>query len=256
MFADIRNFITIRWDKQEMESPPPWLKVAKKPLDKHIEIHEKLFWQLAKQIRVIYPKSTLHVIKNKSIPNKNGIVFHALSVPSSHMAKLEMYGLIEEPAMYIDTDVLLISKFTKQHIDVCGPFNYYSLNNSFNDVQLHAKKKLPIQMRFMYNAGMVWISKPSKKSVEDMKCLHEEYFNSLEVEEKIGFQIGDEHCASLYSLMNRIEMNLYPEINVLRRNVQEFEKCQSVHYTGYMLENKQKCIDEFDKSLAFRCGVL
>ena len=253
MFADIRNFITIRWDKTEIEPPPPWITDCSKSLDKHIEIHEKLFAQFTKQIRIIYPKATLHVITNKPLKNKDKLIFHKMDVPSNHLSKLHMYGLIDEPAMYIDTDVIIVSKFLDKHIDVSGPFNYYKSGGERSDLHTHAKKDLPVQIKYLYNAGLVWIASPSPKIVEDMQYLHEEYFHRKEVEDRIGFQIGDEHSSSLYSAINNIKFHQFDEINVLRGHVTNMQDCQTVHYTGYDLKHKEQCLDEFKTHcLAYR----
>lgn len=248
MYAKIKNFITMRWTKKEMEPPPIWRPdLKKRDLNEYNIIQIKLFDQLKDQLKKIYPDSFLHVITNeKNHKNEKNIYYHFYDFESSHILKLNMYGLINEPAMYIDSDIIILNKFKEEDLYTNNNFTYF--NKSGNDFKHLSKKPLPCEANILYNAGLVWIPKPSKKITEKMYNIHYEYF-----EDKNNFLISDENASSLYVFLNNIKIDLNFNMNVPRCFAEmNLKSKQSIHYTGYDNKWKYLCLQEYKKySCAF-----
>lgn len=225
-----------------MEPPPPWRPdLETRDLDEYNTIQVKLLWQLADQIAVLYPKATLHIITNEDHVDRGNMVFHKLNFPPSHVAKIHMYGLLDEPCMYMDSDILFMDKFTEEELDCEGPFNFFG-SLSRGDVQKNASKPLPCPVPVLYNAGLVWIPRPSAAMVEEMMALHQEYFaNDKEI------LVGDEAAASLYVFLHDIKMKYEPRINVHRGRIsnKDLSSQQTVHYSGYDIKLKRLCLEEY-----------
>ena len=241
MYQEINHFISMRWTKLVMEPPPEHRKDLKtRNLQEYNKIQIDLMNQLSKQIKILYPKAILHIITNEDHVDRDNLRFHRYDFAPSHLAKNYMYGLLDEPAMYIDADVLLIRKFTKKELATEFPYTYFGGISGGNFKKL-AKKPIPVDVERIYNAGMVWIPKPDKKITQNMMNLHFEYFDN--------YDISDEASATLYTHLNEIKINGNSEINRSRAEISEQDILthQSVHYTGYDIHWKRLCFLEYKK---------
>lgn len=231
----------MRWTKFVMEPPPEHRRdLQTRNLEEYNEIQIKLLQKLSNQIKVLYPKATLHIITNEDHQNKGNIHFHKFDFAPSHVAKNYMYGLLDEPAMYIDADVILVRKFTKKELSIDYPYTYFG-GISGGNIKKLAKKPTPCDVEKIYNAGMVWIQKPNKKITESMMNLHFEYFDN--------YDVSDEASATLYTHLNNIQIIPNFKINRSRSEIDEDEILhhQSVHYTGYDMQWKRLFFKEYKK---------
>lgn len=251
----IDHFITVRYDRSEIDPMPPWLNEPK-TVDDHNDVQRLLFEQFADQIARIYPDATLHVITNVARPDHGHVVYHHFEAKANHLIKFQMYGLIDEPAMYMDCDIVIVSPFHGGHTEFACPAGYFTVTRDLIDIQDAASEPLPGDARWPVNAGMVWIGEPSKKIVNDLVSLHGRYFSDPD---RVPYEIADEHAATLYWSMAGVDpVRHVPGTNVPRsglRGAGDILRQQTVHYTGYALANKRRCLSEYPLfSLARRAG--
>lgn len=237
----IKNFIMIYYERDrltEFEKVNHQRYNSDKPKDFRLNVHRRLIELSKSRIRELYPKSEIHLIVDKKY-NFEGVTEHVFEDMSpEHTSKLLMYNLLDEPAMYMDSDVLLVKPFDKSHIEVESPINPYNLNH--RKVFDWNGQKYPY-----YSASVVYVSQPSEKIQREIQELHEKEF--LYIKGTLGIKGGthpltstnDEFSMSLYINQQGWEIKLFPdEVNVGRiRAAKEgglprIMKCQSVHYSG------------------------
>lgn len=229
----------MRWTKNEMEPPPSWLpNIKTRNLLEYQEIQILLLHQLAKQIKILYPKSKLHVITNEKHEDHDNIIYHKFNFESNHLGKLYMYGLLSEPCMYLDADIIIINPFMEEELQWDQPF-YFFQSFSGGDIQSNTKCPLPIEINYIHNAGMVWIPNPSMDVTNELFNIHEKYFYDKTA--------TDEHCCSLFYKLKNMQINKNPKINVPRLSLEKEDVVfqQTVHYTGYDIKWKKLCLQEF-----------
>lgn len=247
MYADIKNFITTKYSRKELGYLKDFFPQAdEKFLEEWNNIHLRLFYQLKHQIKILYPNATLHVITNEKINNDKKIIYHYFDFECSHVIKLFMYGLLSEPSVYLDSDIVLYKKFKKEHLETNNDFNFYWYIDT--NLQQFSPVDLPIKFTKLYNAGIVNICNPMKKTTNDMFDIHYKYFNTG------SCHVTDETSASIYVALNDLKMIEKKEVNVQRTICEnDFYKQQSVHYVGCYIGQKYKCFNEYKShSLAYK----
>ena len=258
MDCDIRNFILTRYLRETWDNNPHHMNKACGNMDmqKWHEVQEMLYKQQIKQLKYLYPKATIHVLTNdeKRLKEKDVTVHYKKDMPSCHLAKLNVYGLIDEPAMYIDNDIIIVRKWNQKELETDAPFNLYR-KNSQEELQKWAKEKLPVDGNGYFNAGIIWIKKPSKSLVETLQEYHEKYFSDREKIINLGgWADSDELPVTLYVYDKKYQMKKFKTVGVGRNQIKfdEMKKFQSVHYGG--LSQKMKCINEYNliKSMKMR----
>jgi hypothetical protein len=201
----------------------------------YLEIQSKLFDVMIKQINYFYPKSNIHIITNeKKQKEKNNETFHYIDFKSNHICKFYIYGLLKEPAIYLDCDIILLYKFKKEHLKKNNKFTLYSVSKDL-DLQKISKLKIPKEVKKLYNAGIVYIDKPDSDIVESMFEINKKYFSDEAfILSKNEHPNNDEYAVSLYMSLNNISPCLNNEVNVPRWSLEklELENIQTLHYTG------------------------
>lgn len=218
-------------------TPPIASSFTTDECDKYLSTQEVMFGNMVKQIRCLYPEARIHVMTNLPDEQYPGLIYHHLDFPSNHVCKFLLYGLLDVPAMYVDVDIILVRPFRAEHLQTENNFNCYSVS-LFENLQQMTSKPLPVKTDVIYNAGLMWIPKPSKKIVADLQKLHETYFSDDTYMTSRGkWPYVDEYALSLYIKMQGINMNIIPEVNMPRHRITEClvpqsNKYQSIHYTG------------------------
>lgn len=243
MYPKIKNFITTKYTKKKTEG---LYKYADEDfLKKWNELHEKLHRHLQYQIKYLYPEAHLHIITNDDHQNNKKVTYHKFDFEDNHLIKLFMYNLLTEPAMYLDSDILLFRKFNEYELPKTYDFNLYS--SSMINFEKMIPVKLPIQIKKIYNAGVVYISNPNKKLTDN---LFEIYRNNFAIKNP---NITDETCVSFFIEQEKMKMFEDNEVNIFKSMcMKDFSKKQSVHYTGFYLEHKLMYFDDFKFSPTYK----
>ena len=244
----IKNFILLHFEITDSHSFENYIKdnadsISKKTnipkqyfdFTKKRKLQKKFINYTIKQIRHFYKNANIHVIcKDKNHPilqkNKKEIILHELDLKATCIDKLNIYGLLDEPSMHIELDVLLVRPFEKHHLETKNPFNVFKRYDNVNHFILTKKQNFP-----MYNTGIIWIQEPSKDLENEMKLIYKNNFS----EKKMFFDI-DEFPVSKFIYDNKLDMDLYWEVNHLNErdgygmpkilSIEEMKKYQSIHY--------------------------
>jgi len=199
------------------------------------DFRKKLFEILLKQLDYFYPKSIIHIITN--IPgchDSGNIIYHFLDISNNLTAKLEVYGLLKEPSIYIDWDILLMKQFSFEDIASIQPITFYAHSGQI-PLQNFSKKRLAIQSNFIWNSGIVLINSPSPDIVSELKEINEVYFSDLDwLESQKFLKYNDEYALTYFVTKYKYKINESKDVNVSRYKVKlkDIDKYQSVHYTG------------------------
>lgn len=240
MYPTIKNFITTFYSKKSPDN-----NIHESKLESTNLLHHRLHLHLQSQLRYFYPNSKLHVITNDDMPNKKNVYYHKFNFKDGHILKLQMYGLLSEESIYLDSDIILFDKFKKEHLPEENDFNMYWYINM--NLQQFAKITLPVSVNSLYNAGVVYIPKPNKKITDDMLNIHYNYFDDHDL------RVTDETSASVYMVLKKINMITNNMVNVQKSLCKyDFQKKQSVHYTGFYFEQKMMYFDDFKLSPTYR----
>ncbi|MHA1948299.1 MAG: hypothetical protein ACW99G_03525 [Candidatus Thorarchaeota archaeon] len=253
MYPEISNFIVVR---------TTWKSFFNMDVKKWDDMQEKFLTQYIKQISKLYPGSKIHVITDdKDRKSYGNVVFHHKDPIPGHLIKLYAYSLLDEPAMYTDTDIIFMSKFTNRHLICSGNFNVYnrrSYETKELPLQQFSDKKLPCDVEYHYNAGVIWIPEPDKKVTDSLFNMHYEYFsNNRRIAAYGGCENSDEYPLALYIAQNRLGMNICNDVCKNRAGIDwiDREKYQSLHYTFVELEKvlniKSLCFKEYKKLNVF-----
>lgn len=146
--------------------------------------------------------------------------------------------------MYIDSDILLVRHFDKQHLRTKHPFNLYQA--SYKHLQRYARRQMPFKTNKQYNCGLIWIAKPSRLIVDELLRIKKEYFSDKEwIELNFGWFNNDEHPVSYFVAKYEMKMRMYKSVNVFRNRLEykDIFRMQSIHYTG--IKRKEQFIQEY-----------
>lgn len=246
----INNFILTRYTRDTFDNAPLSEKhnVESLNMADWDNVQEILFKQQIKQLNKFYPNCNIHVITNNSnLKSNNNFTAHLVDWKSSHLCKLFAYGLLKEPAMYMDNDILMNRKFEEKHLPIDNPFNFY-MKSLIYDVQKLSSEKLPVEMDHHFNGGIIWIPNPSVEMRDEMINLHQKYFSDRQKIMDCGrWADSDELPATLYAIKNKMKMKLSDEVSVQRKTVDLIRQYQTIHYTGLDIETKRLCVKEYIK---------
>lgn len=245
MYPNIKNFITTKYTRKELGYLKDFYPSADNTfLDNWNNLHERLHRHLEYQLKYFYPESHLHIITNENKLNTKKKTYYKFDFDDNHLIKLFMYGLLSEPAMYLDSDIILFRKFTEEELPKENDFNLYNYVNI--DLEKLISMKLPISIKKLYNAGIVYISNPNKSLVESLFEIKNKYFCSN------SCHITDETCVSFYVKEKNLNMIENDQVNVYKSLcMKDFYKKQSVHYTGFYMQQKLMFFDDFKFSPTF-----
>lgn len=239
-FYFIKDFILVYYKRKFITDGLPLIansyfknKFLKEDSDIYCNMQFFMLEFMVKQLFNFYPKCNIHIITNcKKEEMPQGTIVHNFALATNHYSKFLIYGLLNVPAMYMDLDILIFSKFKKQYL-LNFPFNVYSISSKEN-LQNMSKKKLPVKVEEIYNTGIVWISQPSKKITDELKNLNEIYFSDHDyLVKKRKWPCVDEYALSLYIKLNNIKINLSDSVNKSRLKISEqLKSYQTIHYAG------------------------
>lgn len=248
----IQNFLLLKYKRKELITPPND-QFSKDEKELYLQCQDVLFYRTIDQIQFFHPKAHIHVLTNENLISTDKITFYIhREVWTNLICKFKLYSLIQEPALFIDLDVI----FTKP----MPPIEHYSnypfcfFNTSWGKpLQEYSAKKLPVNQNVIYNSGITWINNPHKNITNELLNLHEIYFSNSElIYSKNLWPDNDEHALSLFIGINKYIMPLNDEINMSRNKLQKLhmeintetiKKFQSIHYNG--ITTKQKMIKEY-----------
>lgn len=244
----IKDFLLIYYENKDLTYLEN-LRNSLYPKEQYHEIYSNLqrpFLLLSlNRIVELYPESKIHILTNQriSISKKARIYQHVVEdLPRNHLAKFMIYNLLDEPCMYLDTDIILNRRFNEEDLQCEGKFNMFR--------SYHLKRLadyLGIDDFIAYNAGIVWIKEPSAKLVSEFETIHRNIFCDMPKLARHGLnQNVDEFSISYYCRKNCIKMNLSEAIGKPRGQIQskdELIKYQSLHYMH--LQFKMKMIEEY-----------
>ena len=248
----IENFILIKYTKKSLDAPDH-VKDAPKLTDWN-DYQELMFRTMLEQLNYFYPTSTIHIITNEKHKNTSKLIWHYQeNLEANHNTKLSIYGLLDTPAMYIDSDILMVRPFQKQHLSSTAPFNLYQYSNS-RSLQSLCSKKLEFDSDKQYNCGMVWISRPNKQIVTELWEIKNNYFNNRGlIESQRAWYNNDEHPVSYFVSKYNLHMKMFDEVNAFRTSCKNILKQQSIHYTG--VHNKEKFVKEYKEICKARVRI-
>jgi len=214
-----------------------------------------MFNTMLDQLSFLYPQANIHVLTNENEKNFGKIVWHFRpNLEENHGAKLELYGLIDKPAMYIDNDILLIQPFRKRHLKTKHPFNVFQA--SYKPLQIYTRRTMPFAPKRQYNCGLIWIARPSRLIVEELLNIKEQYFGDREwIESNKAWFNNDEHPVSYFVAKYEMTMRLFKTVNVFRREIKykDIFNVQSIHYTG--LKYKEVFVKEYKELCQARVRI-
>lgn len=230
----INNFILVRY----LGSDHKYHKANEKYRD-------KLFVLTVLQLTKFHPNAKIHVITNtRSETCGNTIYHHVPDLPLDNRAKFLVFGLLDEPAMYVDDDLLFHRPFAEAHTPNGSPFNCYKVWERMS-FQAVSKVELKIKEGDRYNNGVVWIPKPSKDIVKEMQHYQNDFFDTREKTIALGMGFpSSEYAMSYYVAAHALKMKLDKDVNAFFEDEYDPHSVQSVHYAGY---NKTKLFSDYLK---------
>jgi hypothetical protein len=251
----IKNFILIKFLRKD------WLLPTQGPhaltteqIKSYEDSQNVLLYRAIEQIKYFHPSSNIHILTNDETITfeDNKIIKHYKNETWNLLCKLQLYGLLEEPAVFIDSDIVFVKPLS--NLEDYYKYPFYFFNRSWVEKLSFYSNNLPVENNIVYNSGVVLINKPSQKLVAELQNLHNEYFNDVNFilsNNKIPY--NDEHAPSLYALLNNYKMPIEnSKINVMRNrlkklnitlNEKNINQFQSIHYSG--LVNKTLMIQEY-----------
>lgn len=182
---------------------------------------DKFFLLSIRQIKKIYPDAVIHVIADRLMKSNDFICHYIENLEKNNYAKLNIFDLLDEPALYIDTDVLLIKRFENLPNEEC-----FYLFQEYQELSLLPKF---MQKYTHYNTGVVWIPKPNKEISKQIKAVKNNFLIH-----KNGW-VNDEYPISWIVHKLKMKMVKNSNINCFRSSISCFKDVlnyQTVHYTG------------------------
>jgi hypothetical protein len=251
----IDNFILIKYIKNSMDAPRH--VYAELSLSKWNNHQEMMFRTMLEQLHFFYPKANIHVLTNKKQDDTGKIIWHYKpEMEDNHSAKLNLYGLIDQPAMYLDTDILLVKHFNKKHLKTSSPFNIYQVSHTNRDLQSLTAQPLEFKVKQQFNCGMIWIARPSSQIVRELHEIKKQYFNNRrKIEDAGAWFNNDEHPVSYFIKKYNLKMKLFPQVNAFRYTMRspDIFGMQSIHYTG--VNNKAMFVKEYKELCKTRTRI-
>ena len=186
-------------------------------------IHFELLQFCCKRIQCVYPKCNIHIISNENLNFKLNmkninINIHVFpDLPLDHTAKFYIYGLLDVPAMYIDNDILIVKKFSCDHLNLKSDINLYKIDKK----EFSYKNEIFVH----YNAAVIYVKNPSSSIQKEIKEIHNNIFPK---------ETNDEFALSYYIKKKNIKVSLFGEIGKGRlelKNRSELFDYQSIHYS-------------------------
>jgi len=219
-------------------------KYEKENLIKYYEDTKKRQALTIKRIRQVYNNAKIHIVTDSLDDINYDVNYHYMpEIEKNNYSKLLIFGLLKEPAIYLDNDVILLRKFTEEELPFDYPFNLYAKYQE-EDTKKVLEQGLG-EGYHHYNTGVVWIPKPSKKITDELMLLRDRFniYNN-------GWT-NDEYPISFYVHAHGFKMFESEKVNRYRNLVSKISDEQSIHYTGkeykklFLKEYAQICQPSF-----------
>lgn len=221
----IKNFILIFYTKNKLDLPTD--SEAEKT---YLSSHKPALTFMIEQIKSLYPESKINLMTNTDL-SPEGCVIHKMNIASNHTAKLEIYSLLDEPAMYLDCDIIMQRRFNEKELSCEGNFKLYSLSKQI-DLSGFASQPIESKKYNVYNAGVVWIPKPSKEITLELQTIEKDIFGDKKKITDAGeWPYNDEYALGYYLEKRNQEFEKSKTVNVLNWWSTQ-QDVQSTHYTG------------------------
>ncbi len=243
----IDNFLLLYYSSRDMSS---FAKKPTYPKDEFSDLYEKMqrpFLDISIQrISKLYPKSKIHILTNEKIvfnENEYEIFQHVnKDLPRNHLAKLKIYSLLNEPCMYMDSDILLNRQFSEDDLRCSSRFKLFR-----GSLMPRIANYLHLDNFKLHNAGIVWIKEPGVDLTDSFEQIHQEIFSDHMQLSQHGLNENvDEFSIAYWCMKNNLQMETEDLVGKPRGQIDHFvnvPKYQSVHYMH--LEFKLKFIKEF-----------
>lgn len=220
------NFILVQYCHQYQDSQ------NLKDYYSNSERHHRL---MVRQIRNLYPDASIHVITDTQ-RKEDGVTWHYIpDLEKNNYAKLHVFSLLNEPAIYIDNDIILVRRFATEELPSQSPFNLYQ---TYKDVS----RLTPEMQKYKhYNTGIIYIAKPSIAITDELLGLRDRFRIH-----KNGW-VNDEYPISHFVHSHNLQMLEIDQVNKYREDIapEAINSYQSVHYTGC----KELLLAEYHKDM-------
>ena len=144
----INNFILIHYCRDISKRAP--ISIKKEFIERWSDLQHVLLNRQIKRIRNLYPNAKIHILTNEKINFDSKVFIHCKNFNSDHTSKFLLFGLIDEPSIYLDSDLILIDRFPQQKFKFDEPFNLF--RSRFNPILSNiSSKKLPFSLDRHYN---------------------------------------------------------------------------------------------------------
>ena len=236
----IKNFILVHYEKKITTKLERYIESKFSIYRKRAIVQKKFINYAIKQIRHFYKNANIHVIcKDKNHPilqkNKKEIILHEFTdMQCNHIDKFKIFGLLNEPSMYFDLDILLVKPFEEHHLETKNPFNVF---RDYKGAEEFRPNGLNKNVDFnVYNNGIVWINEPSKDLENEFISINQKHFSN-----ENEWLKNDEFAVSKFINDNKLKMNLCWDVGHYRLkdqygvlpkiDINEMKKYQSIHYS-------------------------
>jgi hypothetical protein len=205
--APIKNFILLEWNNDIFQT----------------ELRRKM----VRQLQHYHPNALIHLLTNQRKKEIGTIVHYKPRLLAGHLSKFRVFSLLKEPAMYLDCDIVLTRPFEKKHINTVNPFTLY-----------YWYPWPPFYHYKHYNAGVIWIQKPSVGLTKKLWHIHGGLGSP---------RFNEEYAISRFVYDNKLKMYPNSDVNVPKHVTKNLMSYQSIHYAGP--DNKPYYHRDFERVL-------
>jgi len=233
-----KNFIIIKYSKSTFD-----LRVDEVMGDHNISSQEFMFQKMTQQISSHYPDSYVHVLTNEKMsPVNNKMKIHKFEFAPNHCCKFLLYGLLDEPAFYLDCDIVIKRKFHQHELESSNAFRMYNSYGGTNGNVIDYSKlsrKLTTKTKH-YNAGAIMIQEPSKEITKELQLIEETFLSDKNfILRNNLWPYNDEYATSYYIFKHKMEFEPNNTVALLKDT---HNNAQSIHHTGL---NKKPFFTDF-----------
>jgi hypothetical protein len=198
----IKNFLILDYSVHPKDDG--WIRMRRDRFPDSDRIAQLSFGFAVRQLKRFYPQSFIHVLTNKPQSNSRNIVYHLDVEYSFPFCKLVIYRLLDEPFMYIDTDIILHRPFTHRHLETQNSFNLFTTLHGHTNWLAELIRPFPRPVTSRYNSGLIWVAQPDPGLTGELLRLREEYLPHTQI---------DEFLLTLYIAERNLKMNHATEVN-------------------------------------------
>lgn len=197
---------------------------------------------MIKQLQYYYPKAFIHVLTNQNINKQKNLIVYKKELENNHCCKFLIYDLLDEPAMYLDCDVIIKRTFNQSEIETTYPVKFFRKSGECDFSKLSHKINKTLEI---YNAGIVWIAQPKNLLTEQLKNIEKKFFNDKELIKNNGYwPYNDEYSIAYFCDVKNWRFADSQTVNVYPNN--PHDNLQSIHYTG--ISNKKIFLKDYFKN--------